>query len=167
MVDLRLAVFVLGRGLRLELAHREIFEDALLDLLEVVVILIEDLARLWDVDLALGALVPWQRGQPVEIGLDHAVLSRRGRQLRKAIQFALCLLLRLLRHAGLLDLAAKLGNFRLRFARFAQLSLNRLHLLAQVVLALRLAQFFLNFSLQLLAELKNFQLLRDEGVDRL
>ena len=43
----------LARGI--ELAHREVLEDALLDLVEAVVVLVEDAPRLGDVDRGLGA----------------------------------------------------------------------------------------------------------------
>ena len=39
----------------LELAHREELEDAVLDLLEVVVVVVEDLAGVRDVEVVLGA----------------------------------------------------------------------------------------------------------------
>ena len=41
-------------GVLLELAHREVLEDAVLDLLEVVVVLVEDLAGVRDVEVVLG-----------------------------------------------------------------------------------------------------------------
>ena len=37
-----------------ELAHRQVLEDAVLDLLEVVVVGVEDLARVRDVEVVLG-----------------------------------------------------------------------------------------------------------------
>ncbi len=65
----------LGELILLELPDRQVFQNAVLDLFEVVVVLVQNLAGFPDVDLALGALVPGQRGQPVEIGLDDAVLG--------------------------------------------------------------------------------------------
>ncbi len=41
--------------------HRQVLEDALLHLLEPVVVLLEDLLRLLDVELVLGVLVPRER----------------------------------------------------------------------------------------------------------
>jgi hypothetical protein len=49
----------------LQLAHREIFEDAILDLLEVVVLVIEDLACLGNVNLTFGSCGPREAGKPV------------------------------------------------------------------------------------------------------
>ena len=83
----------------LHLAHGQVLEDALLDLLEVVVVVVEDLLGLLDVDLGLRALVPGQRHQPVEVGAGHGVLGGRGRHLGEAVQLAQGLLLDVLRHA--------------------------------------------------------------------
>ena len=60
-----------------------------------------------------------------------------GGSLRQPVEFAPRFLGGLLRHSGFVDLLAQLGDFGFGLARLAQLSLNRLELLAQVVLALR------------------------------
>ena len=46
------------RRVGLQLAHRQVLEDALLDLLEVVVVGVEHLARVGDVEVVLGPLRP-------------------------------------------------------------------------------------------------------------
>ena len=61
-----------------ELLHREVLEDPILDLLEIEVILVEDLAGAVDVDGAAGELAPRQARHPLEIGDDHAVLGGGG-----------------------------------------------------------------------------------------
>ena len=70
-------------ALRRELAHREILDDAPLDLLEAVVVVVEDPPRLGDVDRRLLGQAPRQLDQPVEIGAHHAVF---GGRLRHALQ---------------------------------------------------------------------------------
>src|SRR6266851_3312413 len=47
--------------------HREILKDALLDLLEPVMVLLEDALGFLNVELVLGVLEPRQRQKPVEI----------------------------------------------------------------------------------------------------
>ena len=47
--------------------HREVLEDALLDLLQAVVVLVEDLLGLVDVVALLGLVVPGQRQDPVDV----------------------------------------------------------------------------------------------------
>ena len=57
-----------------ERAHREVLEDALLDLVEAVVVLVEDARRLPDVELVVGRDVPGQAHEPVHVGPDDADL---------------------------------------------------------------------------------------------
>ena len=97
----------------LELAHRQVLEDAPLDLLEPVVVLVEDAPRLGDVDRVLAQLRPRQLDQPVEVGAQHRVLGRGLGHALQALELLARLLLGLLGHAGLgdrllqlLDLAA-------------------------------------------------------------
>ena len=49
-----------ARRVRLELAHGEQLEDPVLDLGDVVVVLVEHLARMRQVEVVVGALVPRQ-----------------------------------------------------------------------------------------------------------
>ena len=65
-------------GLRISsarLAHGEVLEDPLLDLLEAVVVLVEDLGRLLDIEQVLGGDVPRQADQPVDVGPDDPDLG--------------------------------------------------------------------------------------------
>ena len=60
----------------LQLADGEVLEDALLDLLEAVVVLVEDLADLRDLEVVRRLTVPRQIEDPVEVGADDRVLGR-------------------------------------------------------------------------------------------
>ena len=51
-----------------ELAHRNEVEDALFDLLQVVVVFIKDLAGALDVMIVRGGLFPWQVHDPFQVG---------------------------------------------------------------------------------------------------
>ena len=75
--------------------------------------------------------------------------------------------LRLLRHAGRLDLLAQLVDLALLVVALAQLLLDRLHLLAQVVLALVLLQLALDLALDLAADLEHLEVLDQDLVDAL
>ncbi len=66
----RLAPAVGRTALLLQTPHREVLEDALLDLVEVVVVGVEDAARLLHVDLAARGQVPRQRDDQLEIRAD-------------------------------------------------------------------------------------------------
>ena len=151
----------------LHLAHGQVLEDALLHLLQVVVVVVEDLLGLDDVDLGLGALAPGQRHQPVEVGAGHGVLGRGRRHLGEAVQLAQGLLLGVLGHAGRLDLLAQLVELALLVVALAQLLLDGLHLLAQVVLALVLLQLGLHLALDLVADLQHLQVLDQHLVEPL
>ena len=64
-----------GARVRLQLAHGEELEDAVLHGLDVVVVAVERLARVLQVEVVLGLLRPRQRREPLEVGADHAVLG--------------------------------------------------------------------------------------------
>ena len=127
--DRRLAV-------RRELAHGEIFDDPPLDLVEAEMVLVEDAPRLRDVDRGFLGQRPGQLDQPVEIGAHHAVLAGGLRHALQPAQFLARLVLDLLRHLGLGDGGAELRHLRaLALVAFAELALDRGHLLAQQHLA--------------------------------
>src|SRR5581483_12341181 len=57
-------------GLLPELTDREVLEDAVLDLVEAEVILVEDRAGVRDVEVVLGRDHPRQVGEPLEVRAD-------------------------------------------------------------------------------------------------
>ncbi len=101
--DRRLAV-------RRELAHREIFDDAALDLLEAEMVGVEDAPRLGDVDRLLLGQRPGQFDQPVEIGPDHAVFAGGLGHALQAAKLLARLVVDLLRHLGVGDRLLELGD---------------------------------------------------------
>ena len=147
---------------RIELAHREILEDAPLDLVEPVVVFIEDASRLGDVDgrLALGR--PGQIDQPVEIGADHRIFARAFLHPLQALQLLARLLLDFLGHLRLGDRLVELRDLGAALLAFAQLLLNRAHLLAQQMLAIHVADRFLGAFVNLLGYLEYFDAVRKQ-----
>ena len=143
-----------------DLLHREVLQDPLLDLLEPFVILVENRARRTDVDIIGRRLLPRHRHEPVDVRPRHGVLRRGRRHLRQPVELAKRLLLRLLGHAGRLDLVAQLIDLLRAIVGVAQLFLDCLHLLAQIVLSLRLRHLRLGFRLDLRAELEDLDLFR-------
>ena len=146
------AAFPLDAALGAQLAHGDELGDAALDVLQPGVVLVEHLARVLGIQPLLGALRPRHRQQPVEVAADH---RRLGRLLALALeppQLALGLLGDRLRHLGLGDLALVLGDQV--FLVLAQLLADRLHLLAQEVLALLLLGARLDVVADLAADLK-------------
>ena len=119
-----------------QLAHRDVLGDPVLDVLETGVVGVEHLAGAGRVESLLGALGPGHGDQPVEVGADHRGLAGGIAHPLQARELLLGLLADLVGHPGLLDLGAVLVDDR--GVVLAQLLADRLHLLAQEVLALLL-----------------------------
>ncbi len=147
---------------RLEPAHGEELEDAVLDRLDVVVVAVEHLAAVLEVEVVLGRPRPGQVGEPLEIGADHAVLGGLRRQPLEALQLALRLLPGVLRQLGGLEALAQLGRLGLDLVDLAELLLDRLELLAQEVLALPAIHLRLDLRLDPRADLDQLLLARQD-----
>ena len=146
-----------------EAAHREVLEDALLDLLEAVVVLVEDLGRLLDVEAVVGGDGPRQRDEPVHVGPDDADLGRGGRDPAHPVDLLDRPGADLLGHARGLDLLAQLVDLGLLRVVLAQLALDGLELLAEDVLALGLVHLGLDLALDLPLELEDLDLAGEEA----
>ena len=126
----------LALDVRLQLAHRQNLQDALLDLLQAVVVGVELLLRRLDIQLILGELVPRQREDGVQIvAADHRLLAgihHLGELVDLVAQLLLGLLVRIHRP----ELFIILRNLLVGVVIVAQLGVDGLELLAQVVLLL-------------------------------
>ena len=129
------------RASRLEAAHHQVLEDALLDLVEAVVVLVEHRARVLEVEVVLGEHRPRHVAQPLEVGARDGVLGGLRRDARAGAPArgrppcaprAACSAFSMLR-LELLDLA-------LAVVALAQLLADRLQLLAQQELLLVLVE---------------------------
>ena len=119
-----------------ELAHRQVFGDAALHVLQAGVFGVQHLAGVARIEPLVRTLRPRDREQPVEIGADHRRLGVRIADPLEARQLALGLRLHRVRHAGGGDLLAVfLGD---RAFVLAQFLANRVHLLPQEVVPLLL-----------------------------
>ena len=142
-------------ALRVELAHREELEDALLDLVQTEVVLVEDATRLGEIDLRFARELPGQLDQPVEVAARHRVLGGRLGHALQALQFLARMLLHFLRHAGLGDGLLELALRVAALLALAQLLLDGLELLAQDELALALVHRLLGALVDLARELEH------------
>src|SRR6185437_16345901 len=107
----------------------------------------EHLAGTVEIEIVGRRDVPRQRGDPVEIGANDAVLGcRRGQALEPA-ELSERRLSDLLRQVELLEPRAQLRRLRLFRVGLAELLLNRLELLAQIELALALLELGLHLRL--------------------
>ena len=146
----------------LELAHRQVLEDALLDLLEVVVVGVEDVARSGMSSLSSVDDRPGQLHQPFEVGARDRVLGRRRLHDLQPLELLERDLLGLGRHLGRHDLLAEVVEVAAGLVDLAQLLLDRLELLAQDVLALVAPHLLLHLGVDLLADLQHLVLARQE-----
>ena len=119
-----------------------------------------------DVDRLLLGQRPRQFDQPIEIGAHHAVFAGGFRHALQPAQFLARLILDLLRHAGLGDGLVELGDFGgLALLAFAELALDRRHLLAQQHLALALVERGLGLAADLLRQPQHLDAVGEQARD--
>ena len=145
-----------------ERLDRQKFHDALLDLFQAVMVAVEDGLRLGKVEPLLALFVPRQVEHRVQIGAHHALLRARAAQLGKSVHFLDELVLALLRqvqreHALAVALRLRCGIL------LAQLGLDDLDLLAQVILALVFIHLGLELVLDLIFDLEDLGLLAQQA----
>src|SRR5271170_1258066 len=145
-------------GVVLELAHREKLEDAFLYFFEVVMILVEHLARVTNVEIVFGRDAPRQADEPVEVGAHDGMLGRLGRNHLEALEFLVGDFARLGRHLRLFDLLLDFFDFGTARVALAEFLLNRLKLLAQVILALIFVELGLHLRLDFMPEFEHLDL---------
>ena len=150
--DDRRAQFVAG-----EFAYGDVLDDAVLDLVEAVVIFVEDLARRFQAEVVFRFDRPGQLGQPFEIGADHTDLGRHRVLLLESFDLGECLLLHFLGHPARFDLVAHFARDRFLGRAFGEFFLNRPHLLAEIVLTLLAIHARLRFARDLLAEIEDIE----------
>jgi hypothetical protein len=146
--------------------HREIFDDALFHLVEAVVFGIEDELSFVEVLLDLALDAPRNRKQPVEIIAHDGGFSRHRAHLLELLELGRGFVLGFLRKLGVFDFLLELGDV-VAFLGVAQLLLNGLHLLIQIVLALSLFHLPLNARTDLALDLQHGDLALHERIDLL
>ena len=146
-----------------ERLHREILDDALLGLLEAVVILLEDLLRRVDVVVLFALVAPGKRKHPVDVVADDRGLRAHRLHHLELLELLAGFEVRLLGELLLLELRLELLNLALELVALAELLLNGLHLLIQVVLLLRLLHLLLDAGADLHLDLEDL----DFGVHQL
>ena len=169
LADTRRAHQAQDRPLQLAgaLLDGQILDDPLLDLLQAIVIGVEDFLGLDDVLLDLGTLAPRHRQHPVQEVAHHRGLGRHGAHRLQLLKLGLALLARFLGQLGVADAVFQLGDLLAAVVGLAQLLLDRLQLLVQIVLALGLLHLALDPAADLLFDLQHADLAFHEGIDPL
>ena len=139
-------------GLADQLAHGEELEDAVLDLLEAVVVLVEHPLGVVEVLPLLAPLAPGNRHHPVDVVARDGRLGRDRRHRLQALELLLRLLLHVLGQARLLDLLAQLGELVAALVLAPQLLMDGLDLLVEVVLLLGLLHLLLDLHVDPLVD---------------
>ncbi len=142
-----------------ELPDREELEDPVLHVLQPVVVLVEDPRGLLHVEVLFTPRVPRELRDRLEIGADDLRLHGLAADPGQARPLAVDLLARFLRKVERVELRAKLlQRLVVRALSLAELPLDRLHLLAQVHLALAASELFLHLLLDVLLRGKDVDL---------
>ena len=128
---------------------------------------VENLLGLRDIDFDTRRLLPGQYRQPLDVVAREPIISGHRRHASQAPKFFQRLFLHIVGHAGGFDLLPQLFGIARGLVLLTQFLLDGLHLLAQIILALRLLNAVLHFALDLVAKLLNLQLLREVLVDLL
>ena len=118
-----------------------------------------------DINARLRPLFPGRPGERVQVIADDCRLGRHGRHHLELVELGHRLGLNRLRHAGLFNLVLDFLHLVRRVFHLAEFFLNGLHLLIQVVLALRLLHLLLHAATDALFDLEDVDLTLDEGDD--
>ena len=111
----------------------------------------------------LRALAPRHLDEPIDVVADDGGLGRHRRHQLQLVELGGRFLLRFLRHAGGFDLLLELRKLVRRVLHLAELFLNGLHLLIQVVLALALLHLLLDAAADALLDPQHVDLGVDEA----
>jgi hypothetical protein len=109
---------------RLELEHAQVVEDAILHLLQAVVVVVEDFLRLVQIDLGARTARPGQRSQPLDVVAHQRGIGGHGRHAREPVQLLESLFLDVVGHSGGFNLLPQLVDISLSFIDFAKFFLN-------------------------------------------
>ncbi|MNO77287.1 hypothetical protein D3C76_683900 [compost metagenome] len=145
--------------------HGEVFEDAFLDLFQAIVVGIEDIFGTRQVQAYLALGLPRYLHQPIDIGTHHGGFGRHGRHLLELVQLGQRLGQGILGQAGSVDALFQVFNFVVAFVAVAELFLNGLHLLIQVVLALAALHLLLHAATDALLDLQQVDFGIQQGQD--
>ena len=141
-----------------ELEDRQVFDDAVLDLLETVMVLVEHRLHLHEVRAVLGGLAPRQRHEPVEVVAHHGRLGRHEAHLGETVQFLYGPGGHLARHARLADRHLKIVDFSGELVLMPQFLADRLELLVEIELLLVLVHLRADLAFDLALDLHDLEL---------
>jgi hypothetical protein len=158
------ALELLLHFLRAELSHRQELQHAILHVRQPIVIFVEHLLRIREIEAVVRPLIPRQLAHPLEIRADDLRFHGLAPRALESAQLAIDLAPRFVGELQFRELLAQLGDL-FALIVFTQFLLDGLHLLAQVHLALPLAQLLLHLRFDLFLRLDHRDLTLDVDED--
>ena len=153
--------FQLGRPL----LHGKIFHDAFFNLFKAIVIIVEHLLCFDQVLFGARFDVPRDRQDPVEVVAHNCGFRRHRRHVFELFQLGVDLLFGFLAQLGVRNARFQLGQFAFAVLAIAQLGLNGLHLLIQIILSLCLLHLRFHAGLDLFLDLQDRHFALHQAVD--
>ena len=147
-----------------QLADSELFDDALLDLIQTVVVAVKLFAHSLQIDILLCRRIPRKLQNGVDVGLDHAGFVGADRQTLQSRTFLHQRFFDLFGQLHIGDLLAQFVDI-VEFAAITQLVADHVHLLAQIVIALALVDALLRLFHDILFDAHDEDLVL-HGVDQ-
>ncbi|MNB88452.1 hypothetical protein D3C75_354660 [compost metagenome] len=124
--------------------NRKVLKDAIFNTFQTVMVGIEDLLCLTQIFFDLATGVPRNLYHPLNVATHDGRFGRHRRHHFQLLQFCFGFLFCLFRHFCRVDLTLQRFVFVWRIVHLAELFLNSLHLLVQIVLALRFFHLLLH-----------------------
>ena len=146
-----------------EFEDGEVFEDAFFDFLEVVMVLVEDLAGAGEVELVFGANGPGEVGEHFDVGSNDAVFGGHGGDGGEAFLFLACDGFDLLGHAGGGDALVEFVEVALLLVVFAEFLADGFELFAEEEFALIAGEGLADLVLDFDAHLEEFGFAVEDG----
>ena len=147
--------------------HGQVLQHPLLDAPKTIVVFVQHACGVMDVQPVLGVLPPGQAEHGVDVGARDVGLGGHRAHQAELAQLLEQPLGGLIRQGLVADARLQLMQLVPELVLFAELLLDRLHLLVQVVLLLALLHLILDPALDLLFDLQDFDFALDELVDSL
>ncbi len=145
--------------------HGQIFNNPLFDFLKPVVIFVQHLFGAAQVLFDTGFFAPWQAQHPVQIVAHNSCLGAHRAHVFQLFQLGFGLIPGLLAQLGCGQFGLKLGHFAFALFAIAQLFLNGLHLLIQIIFTLGALHLRFHAGFDLLLNLKNAHLALHQAIN--
>ena len=147
------------------LLNGKVLDDAFLDLFKPVVIGIKHLFGVAQVFLDAGFFAPRDRQHPVKIVAHDGGFGAHRAHVLELFDLGVGLFLGFFGQLGLVDLGFQFSHFVLAFLAVAQFLLNSLHLLIQIILALRALHLGFDAGFDLFLDLQNGHFALHQAID--